>query len=156
MDFQGAVSGFCLPIGGYFGSGLRFSRQIAWLSSFEKRGAIPRNPSRWPKQINLNSFLKRQPAPVCPRQIPQQLPVRVNAPFLYLLQHSLETGIAPAHSSAETSDAGIVSCTKGLEKFGLFRNPSSLKVSKKAFRQAFSSTVSCTPPSCTWCISGLI
>ena len=37
-------SGFCLPIGGYFGSGLRFSRQIAWLSSFEKRGAIPRNP----------------------------------------------------------------------------------------------------------------
>ena len=36
MDFQGAVSGFCLPIGGYLGSCLRFSRQIAGLSSFEK------------------------------------------------------------------------------------------------------------------------
>ena len=44
LDFQEPGSGFCLPIGGYFGSGLRFSRQIAWLSSFEKRGAIPRNP----------------------------------------------------------------------------------------------------------------
>ena len=44
LKFQGPVSGFCLPIGGYFGSGLPFSRQIAWLSSFEKRGAIPRNP----------------------------------------------------------------------------------------------------------------
>ena len=44
MDFEGAVSGFCLPIGGYSGSGLRFSHQIAGLSYFEKRGAIPRNP----------------------------------------------------------------------------------------------------------------
>ena len=37
---------------------LRFSGQIAGLSSFEKRGAIPPNPSRWPEQINLNSFSK--------------------------------------------------------------------------------------------------
>ena len=44
LNFQGAVSGFCLPIGGYLGACLRFSRQIAWLSSFEKRCAIPRNP----------------------------------------------------------------------------------------------------------------
>ena len=57
MDFQGAVSGFCLPIGGYFGSCLRFSRQIAWLSSFEKRRAIPPNPLPMTQKINLNSFL---------------------------------------------------------------------------------------------------
>ena len=57
MDFQGAVSGFCLPIGGYFGSCLRFSRQIARLSSFEKRRAIPPNPLPMTKKINLNSFL---------------------------------------------------------------------------------------------------
>ena len=44
MNLEGAVSGFCLPIGGYLGSCLRFSRQIAGLSSFEKRGAIPPNP----------------------------------------------------------------------------------------------------------------
>ena len=62
LDFQGPGSGFCLPIGDYSGPclsdaikasfdspldfryRLRFSRQIAWLSSFEKRGAIPRNP----------------------------------------------------------------------------------------------------------------
>ena len=45
LDFQGAVSGFCLPIGGYFGSFLRFSRQIARLSSFGKRGKRQCKPS---------------------------------------------------------------------------------------------------------------
>ena len=43
LNFQGAFSGFCLSIGGNFGSFLHFSRQIAGLSSFEKRGKIPRN-----------------------------------------------------------------------------------------------------------------
>ena len=43
MDFQGAVSGFCLPIGGFSGLVERGS-MIAWLSSFEKRRAIPPNP----------------------------------------------------------------------------------------------------------------
>ena len=51
MNFQEPVSGFCLSIGGYFGSGLPFSRHL--------KNAAPslKIPSRWPKQINLNSFL---------------------------------------------------------------------------------------------------
>ncbi len=45
--FQEAGSGFCLPIGGYFGSGYPPLKNAAPFLEI---------PSRWPKQINLNSF----------------------------------------------------------------------------------------------------
>ena len=44
----------------------------------------------------------------------------------------------------------------GLEWLGLFKKGSSVNVFKKAFSWAFSMLVSCTPPSITWCISGLM
>ena len=58
LNFQGAVSGFCLPIGCYFGAFLRFSRPIAWLSSFEKRGKIPRNFLPMPQTNKFKQLLK--------------------------------------------------------------------------------------------------
>ena len=61
LKFQGPGSGFCLPIGGYFGSGLRFSRQIAGLSSFEKRRAIPRNPLPMAQTNKFKQLLKKLP-----------------------------------------------------------------------------------------------
>ena len=50
LNFQGAVSGFCLPIGCYF-------RPIAWLSSFEKRGKIPRNFLPMPQTNKFKQLL---------------------------------------------------------------------------------------------------
>ncbi|MBO8433285.1 MAG: hypothetical protein IAB08_08365 [Bacteroidetes bacterium] len=48
LNFQGPVSGFCLPIGGYFGSCWRFSRPIAGLSFFENaaKGRHDKSPNR--------------------------------------------------------------------------------------------------------------
>ena len=60
LNFQGAVSGFCLPIGCYFGAFLRFSRPIAWLSSFEKRGKIPRNFLPMPQTNKFKQLLKNE------------------------------------------------------------------------------------------------
>ena len=47
-------------------------------------------------------------------------------------------------------------CFVGFVKLGLLRNSSSVSVFKNAFSWAFSKSVSCTPPSITWCISGLM
>ena len=60
LNFQEPVSGFCLPIGGYFGSFLRFSRPIAWLSSFEKRRKIPRNFLPMPQTNKFKQLLKKR------------------------------------------------------------------------------------------------
>ena len=57
LNFQEPVSGFCLPIEGYFGSFLRFSRPIAWLSSFEKRRKIPRNFLPMPQTNKFKQLL---------------------------------------------------------------------------------------------------
>ena len=57
LNFQGPVSGFCLPIGGYSGSGLPFSRPIAGYPPLKNAAPFLQIPSRCFKQINLNSFL---------------------------------------------------------------------------------------------------
>ena len=85
MDFEGAVSGFCLPIGGYFGSFLRFSRQIAWLSSFEKRGKRQCKPSAMQTELVRVCIAEAQPVfgkPPIPRN---SLPMSQTNKFKQLL-----------------------------------------------------------------------
>ena len=77
---------------------------------------------------------------------------RVDADFLHAPAELLREVVAVTVETAViTPKVG-----HGLENSGLFKKVSSVKVFRNALSWAFSMSVSCTPPSITWCISGLM